>query len=97
MTSQPANLDLRIPKPRQGFLFPALLVGRRGLDEAVYAVVMEAYVHGVSTKKVDDLVEPLGSDRGISKSKVSRICSDLDLDLGAEAFRDPDLSDTLLR
>jgi len=95
VTSQPANLDLRIPKPRRGFLLPALLVGRSGLDEAVYAVVMEAYVHGVSSKKVGDLVEPLESDKGLSKSEVSRICSDLDL--GAEAFRDPDLSDTLLR
>jgi putative transposase len=52
--------------------------------------VMEAYLHGVSTRKVDDLVKALGADTGISKSEVSRICADLDHEIGA--FRDRDLS-----
>src|SRR5262249_23157324 len=58
---------------------------RRRIDRALYAVVMEAYVHGVSTRKVDDLVAALGLESGISKSEVSRICAELDASL--EAFR----------
>ncbi len=57
----------------------------RRSDRALFAVVMEAYVHGVSTRKVDDLVKSLGLEAGISKSEVSRICAQLDEDL--EAFR----------
>ena len=53
-------------------LLPALLERRRRVDQALYAVVMEAYLHGVSTRKVDDLVKALGADSGISKSEVSR-------------------------
>src|SRR3546814_1056625 len=53
---------------------------------------MEAYVHGVSTRKVDDLVKALGADTGISKSEVSRICGNLDEDVAA--FRDRPLADT---
>lgn len=45
--------------------------------------MMEAYLHGVSTRKVDDLVKALGADTGISKSEVSRICADLDVEVGA--------------
>jgi transposase-like protein len=63
---------------------------RRRVDQALYAVVMEAYLHGVSTRKVDDLVKALGADTGISKSEVSRICEDLDREVGQ--FRDRDLS-----
>jgi putative transposase len=59
---------------------------RRRIDRALFAVVMEAYVHGVSTRKVDDLVQALGAASGISKSEVSRICGELDESLGA--FRD---------
>ncbi len=92
LTSQAGDLELRIPKLRQGTFFPALLERRRRVDEALYAVVMEAYVHGVSTRKVDDLVRALGADAGISKSEVSRICQDLDAD--AAVFRGRDLSDT---
>lgn len=91
LTSQAGDLSLRIPKLRQGSFFPALLERRRRVDEALYAVVMEAYVHGVSTRKVDDLVKALGADTGISKSEVSRICADLDED--AEGFRHRDLTD----
>jgi putative transposase len=66
---------------RAGSFFPSLLAPRRRIDVALYAVVMEAYVHGVSTRKVDDLVAALGVDAGISKSEVSRICADLDVDV----------------
>jgi len=87
LLSPPAgDVELEIPKLRQGSFFPSLLERRRRIDRALYAVVMEAYVHGVSTRKVDDLVKALGAASGISKSEVSRICSELDRDLGA--FRD---------
>ena len=72
------DLTVKIPKLRQGSFFPSLLEPRRRIDVALHAVVMEAYVHGVSTRKVDDLVAALGVDSGLSKSEVSRICSDLD-------------------
>ncbi|MFP5327698.1 MAG: IS256 family transposase [Acidimicrobiia bacterium] len=87
LLSTPAgDVELEIPKLRQGSFFPSLLERRRRIDRALYAVVMEAYVHGVSTRKVDDLVKALGVASGISKSEVSRICSELDRDL--KAFRD---------
>ena len=60
-----------------------MLERRRRVDQALYAVVMEAYLHGVSTRKVDDLVKALGVDTGISKSEVSRICADLDEEVAA--------------
>jgi putative transposase len=72
------DLRLRIPKLRTGSFFPALLDRRRRVDQALFAVIMEAYLHGVSTRKVDDLVQALGVASGISKSEVSRICADLD-------------------
>jgi putative transposase len=78
-------LELAIPKLRAGSFFLSLLERRRCIDQALYAVIMEAYVHGVSTRSVDDLVKALGSDTGISKSEVSRICADLDQQL--DAFR----------
>jgi len=65
------TLKLRIPKLRQGSYFPSLLEPRRRAGKALLAVVQEAYVHGVSTRKVDELVEALGM-QGISKSEVSR-------------------------
>ena len=83
---------MRIPKLRTGSFFPSLLERRRRVDQALFAVVMEAYVHGVSTRKVDDLVKALGADTGISKSEVSRICGNLDEDVAA--FRDRPLADT---
>jgi len=89
-TTTAGDLSLKIPKQRQGSFFPALLERRRRIDQALYAVVMEAYLHGVSTRKVDDLVKALGADTGISKSEVSRICADLDQEVAA--FRDRDLS-----
>ncbi len=77
------DLELQIPKLRAGSFFPSLLERRRRIDRALFAVVMEAYVHGVSTRKVDDLVTALGIVSGISRSEVSRICTELDADLGA--------------
>ncbi len=71
-------MDLEIPKLRHGSFFPALLEPRRRIDRALWAVIMEAFVHGVSTRKVDDLVGALGIDAGVSKSQVSRICTELD-------------------
>jgi putative transposase len=81
LTSQAGDLDLAVPKLRSGSFFPSLLERRRRIDQALYAVIMEAYVHGVSTRSVDDLVKALGADTGISKSEVSRICGDLDVQL----------------
>ena len=85
------DLELRIPKLRTGSFFPALLERRRRVDQCLFAVVMEAYLHGMSTRKVDDLVKALGADTGISKSEVSRICADLDTEVAA--FRDRPLAD----
>jgi putative transposase len=85
LSTQAGDVELGIPKLREGSFFPSLLERRRRIDRALYAVVMEAWVHGVSTRKVDDLVKALGVASGISKSEVSRICADLDGEL--EAFR----------
>lgn len=71
------ELDLRIPKLRQGSYFPSLLEPRRRAEKALLAVVQQAYVEGVSTRKLDELVQTLGLN-GIDKSRVSRICHDLD-------------------
>ncbi len=78
LSTKAGDVELRIPKLRAGSFFPALLEPRRRIDRALWAVVMEAYVHGVSTRKVDDLVAALGIDAGVSKSEVSRICTELD-------------------
>ncbi len=90
LSTTAGDLELRIPKLRTGSFFPSLLERRRRVDQALFAVVMEAYLHGVSTRKVDDLVKALGADTGISKSEVSRICTDLDQEVGA--FRDRSLT-----
>jgi len=70
LSTKAGDLELRIPKLRSGSFFPSLLEPRRRIDRALWAVVMEAYVHGVSTRKVDDLVRALGIDAGVSKSEV---------------------------
>ena len=67
-------VEVAIPKLRTGSFFPSVLEARRRIDQALYAVVMEAWVHGVSTRNVDALVVALGGT-GISKSEVSRICA----------------------
>ena len=77
------DLTVKIPKTRTGSFFPTLLTPRRRIDVALHAVVMQAYVEGVSTRKVDDLVAALGVESGISKSEVSRICAGLDADVAA--------------
>jgi putative transposase len=71
------TVELRIPKLRKGSYFPGFLEPRRIAEKALTAVVQEAYVHGVSTRSVDDLVKALGMS-GISKSQVSRLCEEID-------------------
>jgi len=85
LSTKAGDVELAIPKLRAGSFFPALLEPRRRIDRALWAVIMEAFVHGVSTRKVDDLVTALGIDAGVSKSQVSRICADLDT--AVEEFR----------
>lgn len=69
LSTTAGDLELRIPKLRAGSFFPSLLERRRRVDQALFAVVMEAYLHGVSTRKVDDLVRALGADTGIWKER----------------------------
>jgi len=71
------RIELAIPKLRKGSYFPAFLEPRRTAEKALTAVIQEAYVHGVSTRSVDDLVKAMGGT-GISKSQVSRLCEDID-------------------
>jgi putative transposase len=78
------ELELLIPKKRQGSYFPSFLEPRRRSEQAIVAVVLEAYVNGVSTRKVDRLVEQLGID-GMTKDRVSALCRALDQQV--EAFR----------
>lgn len=78
------TIGLQVPRVRQGGYFPSLLEPRKRAEQALVAVVREAYVQGVSTRKVDDLVKALGLD-GISKSQVSRLCQSLDEEV--ERFR----------
>ena len=70
-------VELRIPKLRKSSYFPVFLEPRRLAEKALAAVVQEAYVHGVSTRSVDDLVKAMGMT-GISKSQVSRLCGEID-------------------
>ncbi len=82
LISTPAgDVEVAIPKLRQGSFFPELLEPRRRIDRALWAVIMTAYITGTSTRKVDDLVKALGCDSGISKSSVSRICAQIDADV----------------
>jgi transposase-like protein len=78
LSTKAGDVELAIPKLRKGSFFPAILEPRRRIDQALYAVVMEAYVHGVSTRAVDELVGALGVSAGVSRSEVSRICGQLD-------------------
>jgi transposase-like protein len=71
------TIPLRIPKLRRGSYFPAFLEPRRSSEKALAAVVQEAYVQGISTRSVDELVKALGMT-GISKSQVSRLCEEID-------------------
>jgi transposase-like protein len=71
------TVELRIPKLRKGSYFPAFLEPRRMAEKALTAVIQEAYIQGVSTRAVDDLVKALGLS-GVSKSQVSRLCEEID-------------------
>ena len=66
------DIEVQIPMLRAGSFFPSLLERRRRIDRALHAVIMEAYVHGVPTRSVDDLVAAMGVEAGVSKSEVSR-------------------------
>jgi putative transposase len=81
-------IELKVPRVRDGSYFPSLLEPRRRAERALSAVVQEAYVHGVSTRKVDELVKALGMT-GISKSRVSELCEELDEEV--ERFRNREL------
>jgi putative transposase len=76
------SVELKIPKLRQGSYFPEFLEPRRTAEKALTAVIQEAYVQGISTRSVDDLVKALGMS-GVSKSQVSRLCGELDERVGA--------------
>jgi len=76
------TVELRIPKLRKGSYFPAFLEPRRMAEKALAAVIQEAYVQGVSTRSVDELVKAMGMT-GISKSQVSRLCVEIDDKIGA--------------
>jgi transposase-like protein len=92
LTTQVGDIDLLIPKLRAGSFLPSILEPRRRVDQALYAVIMEAYINGVSTRKVDALVSALGSQSGISKSQVSRICQEIDQQV--QAFLNRPLQET---
>ena len=71
------TVELRIPKLRTGSYFPCFLEPRRLAEKALTAVIQEAYIQGISTRSVDDLVKAMGA-AGISKSQVSRLCEEID-------------------
>jgi putative transposase len=76
------SVELKIPKLRQGSYFPEFLEPRRTAEKALTAVIQEAYIKGISTRSVDDLVKAMGMS-GVSKSQVSRLCAELDERVGA--------------
>ena len=78
------TIELQVPRVRDGSFFPSLLEPRRRAERALVSVVQEAYIQGISTRRVDDLVQALGM-QGISKSQVSRMCGELDKEV--ESFR----------
>ena len=78
------TIDLKVPRVRDGSFYPVMLDPRKRAERALVAVVQEAYVQGVSTRRVDELVQALGMN-GISKSQVSRLCQELDSEV--ERFR----------
>ncbi len=75
-------VELRIPKLRKGSYFPGFLEPRRMAEKALTAVIQEAYIQGISTRSVDDLVQAMGGT-GVSKSQVSRLCQEIDERVGA--------------
>src|SRR2546423_11633847 len=77
LDTRPGSLQLRIPKLRQGSYFPPFLEPRKGSEKALVAVIQEAWTGGVSTRRVEDLVQAMGLS-GISKSQVSKLCKEID-------------------
>ena len=92
LTTAAGDLRVEIPKLREGSYFPAFLEQRTRIDKALCAIVMESYVLGVSSRKVDHLLQALGAGSGISRSEVSRICQELDAQM--QPFRTRKLSHT---
>ena len=92
LMTKAGTVELAIPKLLTGSFFPSELEARRRIDQALYAVVMEAWVNGVSTRNVDSLVVALGGT-GISKSEVSRICQGLGEEVGRFRARRLDTTD----
>ena len=90
LTTVAGDIELKIRKLRAGAFFPSPLERRRRIDQALFAVVMEAYPRGVSTRGVDELVQALGVNTGISTAEVSRIRKDLDTEVAL--FSDRPLS-----
>ncbi len=78
LSTKAGDEELAIPKLQKGSSFPSILESRRRIDQAFYAVAVEAYVHGVPTRAVVELVAALEVSTGISRSEMSRICSELD-------------------
>ena len=76
------TVELRIPKLRKGSYFPSFLEPRRMAEKALTAVIQEAYIQGISTRSVDNLVQAMGGT-GVSKSQVSRLCQEIDERVGA--------------
>ncbi len=95
LSSPSGDLELRIPKLRAGSFFPSLLEPRRRVDKALWAQVMTAYVTGTSTRKVDDLVRALSCDAGVSNSTVSRIRTEIGVEV--DVFRTRRLDHLALR
>jgi len=75
------TLNLKVPKLRQGSYFPGFLEARKTSEQALVAVIQEAWIGGVSTRRVDELVQAMGLS-GISKSTVSKLCKDIDERVG---------------
>ena len=90
LATQAGDITIAMPKPRTGSYYPEFMERRRRTDKALYAVVMTAYIEGVSTRKVDELVKSLGIGSGVSRSEVSRICQGIDAMVSV--FRQRDLS-----
>ena len=78
LATQAGDIDLLIPKLHTKAFLPMILEPRRRVDQALYGVLLEAYIGGIPTHKVDALVADLGVQSGISKSQVSRICQNID-------------------
>lgn len=81
LDSRLGTLNLKVPKLREGSYFPGFLEDRKTSEQALVAVIQESWIGGVSTRRVDDLVQAVGLS-GISKSTVSKLCKDIDERVG---------------